>query len=232
MLNITKIFVLMMSIAVFCVSCKNDKLDTSKGKNIDSNREKDDELYANKILTGLDNGKTIEQINAPKDERKITLLHLAAMKNLSKTASLLLGNGVNVNCVDSHGASPLGYAAGGADLNMVKLLIKNGAIYNKSDFDAPIHSAASSGKTDVVEFFLENGVEIEETCDGGFTPLHCAASSGKYKTVKFLLEKGADVNAKIEGGRTPLAEARIGYLVPKKDMEKTIEILKEYGAED
>lgn len=78
---------------------------------------------------------------------------------------------------------------------------------------APIHEAASLGKTDEVERLLNEGAAINEyyksdaDCDEGYTPLLFAAKRGRLDTVRFLVNHGADINAIDTEGYTALMVA-------------------------
>jgi len=47
--------------------------------------------------------------------------------------------------------------------------------------------ACTWGQTNVVEFLLDKGINLDEGGDGGQTPLHCAAIGGQLNTIKLLL---------------------------------------------
>jgi ankyrin repeat protein len=74
----------------------------------------------------------------------------------------------------------------------------------------PLHSAASSGRLDIVEFLLANRAEVNAKDKEGRTPLHSAADagpigSGDLKGVaELLLANNAEVDPKDSFGCTPL----------------------------
>ena len=55
----------------------------------------------------------------------------------------------------------------------------------------PIHSAARAGRIDVVEYLLENSVDIDSINILGETPLYIASALGNTEMVKYLLSRGA-----------------------------------------
>jgi hypothetical protein len=69
--------------------------------------------------------------------------------------------------------------------------------------------ACEFGRTSVVEFLLQKGMEVDAKLrHDGQTGLHWAAYGGHVDTVKLLLERGAPVDAKDESyGGTPLGWA-------------------------
>lgn len=60
------------------------------------------------------------------------------------------------------------------------------------------------GSTEIVNIFLDAGIDVNSVGSGGQTPLMTACYSGFYKTVQLFLEKGADVNSVNSKGETPL----------------------------
>ncbi len=72
---------------------------------------------------------------------------------------------------------------------------------NNSYLIAAYLFACINGKTSVVEFLLQKGVDINILVPGsdfagiGGTGLHWAAYHGHFDTVKFLIQNGADINA-------------------------------------
>eukprot|EP00002_Diphylleia_rotans_P020858 TRINITY_DN4054_c0_g1_i5.p1 TRINITY_DN4054_c0_g1~~TRINITY_DN4054_c0_g1_i5.p1 ORF type:complete len:139 (+),score=31.53 TRINITY_DN4054_c0_g1_i5:61-477(+) len=63
-------------------------------------------------------------------------------------------------------------------------------LVNQKDGDSwtPLHSAASAGHVDVVEFLLQNGAKVDATTNEGRTPLFYAASEfcNIFKSINFL----------------------------------------------
>ncbi|WP_375330989.1 ankyrin repeat domain-containing protein [Candidatus Tisiphia endosymbiont of Oplodontha viridula] len=64
----------------------------------------------------------------------------------------------------------------------------------------PLHAAAYYGYLDIMEFLLEQGIDIDVKSDNGDTPLLIAALTGNLDGMKFLVEKGADVKIKNNEG--------------------------------
>jgi ankyrin repeat protein len=73
--------------------------------------------------------------------------------------------------------------------------------------------ACEYGRTAVVDFLLQRGIEVgEKLPHNGQTGLHWAALGGHVSTVRLLLERGAPVDAKDESfGGTPLEWALYGW---------------------
>jgi ankyrin repeat protein len=109
--------------------------------------------------------------------------------------------------------------------DFAKLLIKNGAnvdvkleYYNKT----PLHIFASIGNSEMVEFLIKSGADVNARDFFGDTPLHEAARYGFADIVRLLLVHGAYVNAKDELGDTPLHNA---------GSREVAELLIRYGAD-
>ena len=68
----------------------------------------------------------------------------------------------------------------------------------------PLHKAAESGNTDVLQKLINDGQDINQKDEHGMTPLHLAASQGRTEAVKLLLSNGAETDAKSRTGETPL----------------------------
>lgn len=63
---------------------------------------------------------------------------------------------------------------------------------------------ALHGQTEVVQFLIDNGVEVNIKSGDGATPLHSAAFLGRVDVAKLLLENGADIKARNNDGATPI----------------------------
>ena len=68
----------------------------------------------------------------------------------------------------------------------------------------PLHLAALSGNKEIVEFLLNNNVNINPLDQGGMTPLYGAALGGDTEIINILLKNGADKNIINEYGETVL----------------------------
>lgn len=65
--------------------------------------------------------------------------------------------------------------------------------------------AAWNGRTEVVEFLIENGANMSCSLNTGWTPLYTAAENGYEKIVDLLIKAGANVNQPMKKIRwTPL----------------------------
>lgn len=123
---------------------------------------------------------------------------------------------------------PIHKAAHEGDLKKVKKIIeKDPTQINIQDGMGmtPLYCASIEGHTDIVEYLLTHGANIELGNDLGERPLAKAAKFKHYKTVKTLLEHGATVNCKDDFGRIPLHEAALW------SGKEIINLLLSYGAD-
>ncbi len=161
----------------------------------------------------------------------------------------LLKEGVSANAADEDGATALMYAARDGDLELVRLLVANGADprrvgclhwheEGKEDWwtGSALHAAAGGGHMDVVRYLVgELGMDVDtqpadcdpRECEGRrtVTPLLEAAFSGRVAVMRYLLKHGADVNARDNCGRTAMHHAAYS------GSADAIRLLLEHGAD-
>ncbi|XP_043968859.1 ankyrin-3 isoform X4 [Gambusia affinis] len=152
-----------------------------------------------------------------KGKVRLPALHIAARKDDTKSAALLLQNDHNadvqskmmVNRTTENGKSgftPLHIAAHYGNVNVSTLLLNRGAAV---DFTArneitPLHVASKRGNTNMVALLLDRGAQIDAKTRDGLTPLHCAARSGHDTALELLLEREAPILARTKNGLSPL----------------------------
>ncbi|XP_039194232.1 ankyrin-2 isoform X37 [Crotalus tigris] len=150
--------------------------------------------------------------NDTKGKVRLPALHIAARKDDTKSAALLLQNDHNADVQSKSGFTPLHIAAHYGNVNVATLLLNRGAVV---DFTArngitPLHVASKRGNTNMVKLLLDRGGQIDAKTRDGLTPLHCAARSGHDQVVELLLERGAPLLARTKNGLSPLHMAAQG----------------------
>ncbi|XP_049916899.1 ankyrin-3-like isoform X4 [Epinephelus moara] len=158
--------------------------------------------------------------NDTKGKVRLPALHIAARKDDTKAAALLLQNDHNadveskmmVNRTTESGFTPLHIAAHYGNINVATLLLNRGAAV---DFKArnditPLHVASKRGNSNMVRLLLERGAKIDARTKDGLTPLHCGARSGHEQVVEMLLDRGAPILSKTKNGLSPLHMATQG----------------------
>jgi ankyrin repeat protein len=97
-----------------------------------------------------------------------------------------------------------------AMVSCVQLLLDLGADIHRADGPnawTPLHQAAASGHTAVVQALLQRGADPRLPDKEGGTPLYWAAGTGRREAAAALLDQGADANARAHDGTTPLWRA-------------------------
>ena len=71
---------------------------------------------------------------------------------------------------------------------------------------------AGDAATAKLKKLIQDGANVNQSDDIGYTPLHAAAENGRIENAKILLQFGANANAKTADGTTALDLARYnGY---------------------
>ena len=119
-----------------------------------------------------------------------------------------------LNMVDNNGFSPLHYAAYNNRLDILMLLLEQGA--NPSIKDSygyqPLHWAAKQKVYAIVRKLIDYNAPIDGKGEYARTPLHMAVFNKKIANTNLLLDKGANINSqtsKEDGQKTPLHDAVI-----------------------
>ncbi|XP_029691359.1 ankyrin-3-like isoform X7 [Takifugu rubripes] len=158
--------------------------------------------------------------NDTKGKVRLPALHIAARKDDTKAAALLLQNDHNadveskmmVNRATESGFTPLHIAAHYGNINVATLLLNRGAAVDfmaRNDI-TPLHVASKRGNSNMVKLLLDRGAKIDAKTKDGLTPLHCGARSGHEQVVEILLDRGAPFLSKTKNGLSPLHMATQG----------------------
>lgn len=95
----------------------------------------------------------------------------------------------------------------GGKLETLKFLVENGAKVNSADGDKLILSASARGDTDIVEYLVNKGANVNAVTVGSGgdvagkkidLTLYSAIVRGNFDIIKLLLENGADIEQKLE----------------------------------
>nr|XP_044993059.1 ankyrin-3 isoform X6 [Jaculus jaculus] len=150
--------------------------------------------------------------NDTKGKVRLPALHIAARKDDTKAAALLLQNDNNADIESKSGFTPLHIAAHYGNINVATLLLNRAAAV---DFTArnditPLHVASKRGNANMVKLLLDRGAKIDAKTRDGLTPLHCGARSGHEQVVEMLLDRSAPILSKTKNGLSPLHMATQG----------------------
>lgn len=135
------------------------------------------------------------------DDRKRTLLMLAAQEGHAPIVKLLLKKGASLSVADRHKYIPARYAALSGDLATVQLFMERGFsikadISGHGQGETWLLMAAGKGTPELITHLLELGADVNQPLHNGITPLIRAAYSGNVDACRLLLEAGADIGAK------------------------------------
>jgi len=127
-------------------------------------------------------------------------------------------------------------AAALGQLDVVRKFLKSDGALNvnttKADVQSAFGWACQFGRTSVVNFLIEKGVDIKLQDGNGMTGLHLAACGGHLDTVKLLLERGTPLEIKNVWGGTVLSNvlwAGLNY-DPNVDYTPVVEAVINAGA--
>ncbi|KAF1757176.1 hypothetical protein GCK72_013631 [Caenorhabditis remanei] len=150
--------------------------------------------------------------NDAKGKVRLPALHIAAKKDDTKAATLLLQNEHNPDVTSKSGFTPLHIAAHYGHENVGQLLLDKGANvnYQARHNISPLHVATKWGRINMANVLLARGAIIDSRTKDLLTPLHCAARSGHDQVVDLLVVQGAPISAKTKNGLAPLHMAAQG----------------------
>ncbi|KAH0554137.1 hypothetical protein KQX54_007900 [Cotesia glomerata] len=182
----------------------------------------------------------------------LMLNHVIRAGNLEEV-KLLIERGVDINKPGRHSWTPLHMAAWGGQYQILKILIKNGAIVDSTLFDAsikpgwtPLHLAVRKNRIRCAKLLLRNGASVDSVENNVYHPLQIAVLNGSVKMAALLLDHGADINLKFDRKdeflkllkpNTPCANFLAGRKLPLlhfsilQKLDKMTELLLNRGAD-
>ncbi|MBR4355241.1 MAG: ankyrin repeat domain-containing protein [Elusimicrobiaceae bacterium] len=102
--------------------------------------------------------------------------------------------------------------------------------YKDVEFNA-LHAAASSGNEDVINFLLDQGMDINAQTPDGWTPLFIATRDGNAEAAKLLIFRQADLNVQTNLGATALLMAVTQPYPSEKDRLDLLAYMLRHGAD-
>ncbi|WP_133128698.1 ankyrin repeat domain-containing protein [Legionella nagasakiensis] len=173
------------------------------------------------------NGININQT----DSNGLTALHYAAEYGQAEVCQYLLHQGANIDPKAHNRLIKLFHeAAANGNLDTVKCLLEQDGIdlinqATKSGSTA-LHLAATYGHRNIVEFLVNQGIDINQMGHNGFTALHCAVTHGHRELVEYVVaQDGVDINRPDAKGRSALH-----FAVRAGDLE-LVQYLLAHGAD-
>ncbi|KAA3678573.1 transient receptor potential cation channel subfamily A member 1, partial [Paragonimus westermani] len=138
-------------------------------------------------------------------------IHLAAEMNFVDGLKICLLQRADLLAKDLTGQIPLHFACARGDLDCVQLLtefrprLKPRMIREpNNDGRTPMHVAAMHNSTEVIDYLVSQGAELNPVDQKRLTPLLLACSKGAIKSCTHLMGLGADLTACDEFGRNML----------------------------
>ena len=123
---------------------------------------------------------------------------------------LLIEKGVECNCKNRFGWSPLHSAAEHGNEEIIRLLIESAAYVNRKDKigKTPLYVAISNGKIDACNLLVSLGADPKTPTENNDTALHNASKNGYLDLIKLFFDKGAIGSVENDKGETPASVAK------------------------
>ncbi len=128
-----------------------------------------------------------------------TYIFWAANRGNVEVVEYLISKGATMNIEDSHGMTPISFAANGGQTNtkIYDALIKAGAdIKQKSQEGASLLLLGIANDKDLTltNYFISKGLSLKDTDGAGNTAFNYVAKTGNIELMKSLLAKGVKYN--------------------------------------
>ena len=168
-------------------------------------------------------------VNKLKDDYH-SALTLAIQAGNKEFVYELVQNGADLTLKGKNNYTPLHYAIGAENIEVIKLLICKDNINQQDDKGcAPIHLAIqqkANNCIDIIELLIKNNANIEIADDTGKTPLHYAYIFTNIAAIYYLISQNADRNA-VDNSKSTIFH----FLAksPRYQEVKSLEDLVSYG---
>jgi ankyrin repeat protein len=122
----------------------------------------------------------------------------AVYANDLKTVTALLAQDKSLaSSLNQKHISALNIAAAAGYTDILKALLKSGAITDVGSDQNSLHLAAFHNQTNTLSVLIRNGANVNQIDQYGFAPLHWTAIRGATETAALLLRNKADANVRI-----------------------------------
>lgn len=160
-------------------------------------------------------------------------LHWAAYRGNVEIMKYLIAKGSKANVEDSHGMTPLNFAAGSGqpDTQVYELCIQNGADLKKDlnhdGANALLIAIANDKDLKLTDYFVSKGLDLKSTDAAGNNAFSYAARSGNSNTLKALQQRGVPVNGTAlimasQGGRQGAAPIEVFQYLESLGIKPTV----------
>ena len=136
-----------------------------------------------------------------------TVLDLKPSKaNKSSVRSMFLSHRSLMETSDKEGFRPLHFAAWHGVLDVLRLLLENGANLEAkcNRGGTPLHQAVISSHPHIIRAMLAKGADLMAADASGLTPLHHAAASSEVDVIDILLSAGSERSTYDNSGKMPI----------------------------
>ncbi|XP_078397355.1 transient receptor potential cation channel subfamily A member 1b [Cetorhinus maximus] len=136
------------------------------------------------------------------DEGLHTPLHLALLGGKIETIKICIDNGAKIDLPEKDKSTALHFACMQGAVEAVKLMLskykgENDILHLLDGIrQTPLHKAATYDYSELVEYLIEQGTDMNMIDCESRTPLLWAASHGAWNTVEILVTRGANINIK------------------------------------
>jgi ankyrin repeat protein len=143
---------------------------------------------ANAVIDLINRGMEVNTV----DRQGNTLLIQSIRRDMPELFDFLLQRRARVNMRNRNGETALSIAAFLGRANYVKRLVDAGAEINFFGWP-PLVYAAYNGHTEIVEYLIGRGADVNGKAENGSSALFFASRFGHLETVKALLKHRADL---------------------------------------
>ncbi|XP_008556238.1 putative ankyrin repeat protein RF_0381 [Microplitis demolitor] len=147
---------------------------------------------------------SVSSSNSENNFSKGGLLYQAVREGNIESVKEAIRQGIDVNKLGPSGFSSLHVAAWNGYLEIIKLLIKNGAHLESVSNGpikygyTPLHLACLNNKIECVKVLLKYGASVTPKAAGVHHPIHIAVFKNYVEVAALLLNHGADVNLRFD----------------------------------
>jgi ankyrin repeat protein len=169
------------------------------------------------------------------NHRGRSALHFAVtVPSNADVITLLGGEGVDIDCRDATGFTPLHLAYKREMFDNVRALVTLGANVDAVDDKqrSLLHRAALSSSAKATEFLIDEGTNVNARDISGITPLHLAYGQGNVDVVKILVDRGASIKSVTDENRNVLHYAVTSDQWNKDEIKNLLEIGVEVNLQD
>jgi ankyrin repeat protein len=127
-------------------------------------------------------------------------LHWAASRGNIEIMEYLVSKGAKADGIDSHGSTPINFAAGAGQLNtkVYDICLANGGNLKKDlnhdGANALLVAVANDKDLTLTNYFVSKGLDLKSTDAAGNNAFSYAARAGNIDVLKALLQKGVPAN--------------------------------------